>query len=362
MFPLVDAPAHLPLIEADQFDAMHRIDYAAHPAYAELVRGSSRVVRFAALRRFLPSLLLIKIKRLIRYEMIPLHVRRGAGLAGRLRLLMAALANVFTGSQRPEPGAQQSPLEVRLRRQGVVVVQISSQDLDTLKQLSKEWFDRLHAHRTAAANGPRSFEASRSYVRWDEDGALYEGIETLLERSGVLPAARAYLGPHARLVDVNPQINDPSDDFWKRIFPDRDETLPRSAYLHRDASGGDLKAIIYLTEVGSEQGPFGYVLGSHRLSLSRAEDHVCEANDSNGLAGTEPGTRQLFAGLPPSLRLKGAFGNDLQDNDPASQSLLRSLWSITAPAASIVLFDTKGVHRGGMVANGERRVITCVLG
>lgn len=361
-YPLVGAPAQLPLMDPGLFEAVHRIDYASHPAYAASVQAGNAASRLAALQRFASSFLLIKVKRLIRYEMIPLHVRRSTSLGGRLRLLQTALKNSFTASQRPAAGPSALPVEAELRRQGVAVVRSTPEDLATMQQLSQGWFDRLVARRRATANGQRSFEASRSYARRDEDAELFAGIEALLERTGVLPTARAYLGAHAQLVDVNPQINDPSDDFWRRIFPDRSDPLPNTAYLHRDASGGDLKAIIYLSDVGPEQGPFGYVLGSHRLSLSRTEDHICEANDSNGMAGTEIGARQLFASLPAGLRLKGAFGNDLLDQAPASKALLQSLWSITASAGSIVLFDTKGVHRGGMVANGERRVITCVLG
>jgi hypothetical protein len=50
------------------------------------------------------------------------------------------------------------------------------------------------------------------------------------------------------------------------------------------------------------------------------------------------------------------------DSDSLSRDIRDALWTITAPKGSIVMFDTKGVHRGGMVVEGQRRVITCVLG
>jgi hypothetical protein len=195
-----------------------------------------------------------------------------------------------------------------------------------------------------------------------EADALFRAIEAAFVESGVMEIASQYLGRPVRIVDVTPQINDASDSFWRDIFPDvAHEGIPRTAYCHRDASGGDLKAIIYCTDVGPKGGPFTYAAGSHRFKLSRIEDFVCEVNDSNGLAATDRASRSRFMGLPRALRQKGAFGNDLLDASPASQRLAASLWNITGPKGSVVLFDTKGVHRGGMVTEGERAVITCVI-
>ncbi len=170
------------------------------------------------------------------------------------------------------------------------------------------------------------------------------------------------MGREVSLVDVNPQLNDDSDDFWKKLFSDMDIEHPPTAYFHRDASGGDLKVIFYLSDVGLENGPFNFVLGSHSMRLSRLDDYICEANDSNGFAGTSLAARLQFAALPRSLRQKGTFGNDLRKVDELQQQLLDATWQVQAPKGSMVMFDTKGVHRGGLVEQGERRVITCILG
>jgi ectoine hydroxylase-related dioxygenase (phytanoyl-CoA dioxygenase family) len=193
---------------------------------------------------------------------------------------------------------------------------------------------------------------------------LFDAAQALLEEAGVIAAASEYLGRRARVIDVNPQINDRTDSFWRDIFPDQldGKKLPKTAYFHRDASGGDLKAIIYMVPVTERNGPFGYVVGSHRLDMSALDNFICEANDHNGLSDTAPDARRRFASLPKRFRQKGAFGNDLPDDCAASRELLRAAWAVTGPKGSIVLFDTKGTHRGGMVEAGERHVITCVIG
>jgi hypothetical protein len=355
-------------VETLDWSAFQRSDFArydTHPRYAAFVTSATFVDRMRALLRFVPSFLVIKIKRAIQYELIPTDVRTRAGVAGRLRLLWAACTNMFR-SRTPRnfdpdlPGA--GPLHHMLARQGCAVATVPGDALERIRTHSAPNFDGLARRRAAEAAAPRGFEASRSYATRAQSAALFDAIESAFRATGVLAAASSYLGRPVHLVDVNPQINDASDNFWQRIFPDASDPLPATAYFHRDASGGDIKAIIYMSDVGPQNGPFSYAVGSHRVALGRTDDHICEANDSNGMASTDPEQRRDFAALPRRLRQKGAFGNDLTEHDAAGAALLRSVWPITAPAGSIVVFDTKGIHRGGMVLQGERRVITCVIG
>lgn len=123
-----------------------------------------------------------------------------------------------------------------------------------------------------------------------------------------------------------------------------------------------MKVIFYMSDVSVENGPFNYSVGSHKIEMSRFNDYICEANDSNGLAGTHKDARKVFMALPRKFRQKGTFGNDLSDTSKISQKILNSNFEVTASAGTFVVFDTKGIHRGGCVTNGERRVITCVVG
>lgn len=329
-----------------------RVDYDRHPAYTPF-----RAKNAASVRRFAATSVKLLAKRLINYESIPLDVREGS----KARFAAAALGNLVRGGSFLSivTRAYKGPMADT----GVAVVTLPPADVAALDRVSASSFERLAARRAAPVEGTRAFDDSRSTVGRAEGAALFAEIERVFASSGLMAIAEAYLGRKPKLVDVNPQINDKTDSFWKNIFPDVVlRRLPKTAYCHRDASGGDLKAIIYMTDVGPENGPFAYAVGSNRVKMSRIDDFICEANDMNGVAGTDPAARESFAGLPPKLRQKGAFGNDLLDEMPASQTIMDALWSIEGPAGSIVLFDTKGIHRGGMVTEGERRVITCVIG
>lgn len=340
------------------------IDYSTHPAYGALVTSPRLGHRLSGLSTFLGSMAVLLVKRLIRYEMIPNDIRSDPSFGGRAALAGFALKNIVDRPKsRGERLGRLDERSGRMGRDGIHVVTVPTASIQALEAASASQFSRLAELRQRHKGDKRAFHDSRTSATRQNEQALFDTIEKVLHDAGVMAVASAYMQREGRVIDVNPQINDVSDSFWKDIFPDAPPSkLPATAYCHRDASGGDLKAIIYLTDVEPHTGPFSYVVGSHKMQISRVDDLICEANDSNGLAGTDAATRARFAALPAKFRQKGSFGNDLVETSAFAQDITRGLWSITAPKGSIVLFDTKGIHRGGMVESGERRVITCVIG
>lgn len=354
-------PAVVPLPELAWNPGL--IQYVSHPAYRDFVRRPTLRARIGALTTFLPSMTVLLLKRLVRYEMIPNDIRSDRSIGGRLALAKQALKNATSHPPARARRIHAAAGAGRLGRDGVHVVTMPPSDFALLSEASRAQFDALKLRREQRKEGKREFEESRARTTRKEQESLFAAIEHVLQDAGLMSIASAYMHREARLIDVNPQINDVTDTFWKDIFPDTPPSeLPKAAYCHRDASGGDLKAIIYMSDVDDASGPFSYVVGSHRMKIGRFDDLICEANDSNGLAGTTVEARARFAALPARLRQKGSFGNDLLETEPFARDITRGLWAITAPKGSIVLFDTKGIHRGGMVERGERRVITCVIG
>jgi hypothetical protein len=362
-FALIDPPGTVTRVDPATRWHDIRVDYERHPAYADLTRvGLGQ--RVSATAEFLTRAMLLLAKRAVRYEMIPLDHRKPKTPAQAARFAATALRNMFVPGSRPKATAPEArSIADRLERDGCVVVAIDDPRFQPIDAAARPHFDDLAARRHRSHNGKRAFDDSRMTLDQKASPALYAAIEGVLKQSGVFDAASEHLGRQARLVDINPQINDVTDTFWRDIFPDRGPSkLPDTAYYHRDASGGDLKAIIYFSEVGPENGPFNYALGTNALKVSAIDNFVTEANDHNGFSGTDLSARAKFAALPKLFRQKGSYGNDLDDGDPFSRKMVESTWSVVAPKGSIVLFDTKGTHRGGMVEQGERRVVTCVIG
>jgi hypothetical protein len=360
-YELLPVPEGLTPVDSSLHWKSVLVDYARHPAYADLVAGASWVDRLSATLSFSARFLLLLIKRAIRYEMIPSEYRSAKNWKERAGFVATGLKNILR-LRGYTVGWAASPCVSQLATGGCAVLTMPADRIAELDTLSRVHFDALAARRGRDVN-QRAFDESRTTADRRTSPELFDLIERIFIESGLFEAASAHLGREARLIDINPQINDPSDSFWRDIFDDRGGgALPKTAYCHRDASGGDLKAIFYMSDVGAKGGPFTYAIGSNRMAISKVDDLLSEANDHNGLSATDLATRRRFSALPARLRQKGSFGNDLLDDSAASAAINGALWRIEAPKGSIVLFDTKGIHRGGMVEAGERRVITCVLG
>jgi ectoine hydroxylase-related dioxygenase (phytanoyl-CoA dioxygenase family) len=222
-------------------------------------------------------------------------------------------------------------------------------------------FDDLRRARGQRESGGREFDESRTCTSRSLHADLYEAVENALDASGLLAGVSEYLGRRAAIVDVNPQINDATDDFWRRTFPDLPPSERPLSYFHSDVSGAGLKAIIYLSDVEPENGPFCFAVGSHRVKTPMLIRWVEETNDQSGASSTTLEGRSSFAALPMILQRKCAFGNDVMPHTEIADRVLAAEWRITAARGHVVLFDPKGLHRGGMVTRGERRVLTCVF-
>lgn len=361
-YELIGAPQRVVPLDSGFRWSSKIVDYAAHPAYADLVAQAGLVQKLTATLRYAAKFALLLTKRVIRYEMIPYENRKANSFADRIGFVTTGFRNAMGLGNIKADTAEAPAALTHLNDQGIAVVAMPPTQFETLETLAKPHFDALAARRGQRVNR-REFDESRATADRRQSPELFTFIEKVLAESGLSATADAYMGRKAHLIDLNPQINDPSDSFWRDIFEDKPEIgLPRTAYCHRDASGGDLKAIIYMTDVGPETGPFTYAVGSNQMVISRRDDLLCEANDHNGLSSTSLEARREFAALPAMLRQKGSFGNDLNDDAPQSRQIATALWEVEGRKGSIVLFDTKGIHRGGMVDTGERRVITCVLG
>jgi hypothetical protein len=338
------------------------VDYRQHPAYRALGVSADLKARAASLLTFTKYFGVILCKRLISYELILGDLRKPRSFGGVLRLLAAATVNMLrTLVPRSPSRGVPSPVHAALDTEGVCVVQIAPQHLSVISAAAQPLFDQLRRVRGNKDEGGRDFDESRSSARRAANADLFAAVEIMLQTSGILAGVSGYIGRRAALVDVNPQINDPSDDFWRRIFPDLPDAERPAAYFHRDASG-DIKAILYLSDVGPENGAFSFAVGTHRVRQGKLVDRIEETNDQSAGSRTGPLNRASFAALPRVLQRKCAVGNDLLPGTEIMQRLLGAEWSITAARGHIVLFDTKGFHRGGMVRQGERVVLTCVMG
>lgn len=111
-----------------------------------------------------------------------------------------------------------------------------------------------------------------------------------------------------------------------------------------------VQVMIYLVPVHVSNGPFAYVLGSHHL-VREITQHIVRVGGAN----TDVHLLEQIQRCARSHPLKGVA--------VAVDGLLQSVaegeapHAVTGPAGTAVLFDTAGVHRGGIVRRGQRLIV-----
>lgn len=363
VLPIPECIAPLTILPGDGPTSWIR--YERHPAYAHFIGSTSFSRRLFCLAKYSRFFMFVLAKRFFSYELIPTDLRRPRSVLAAWQLVREIIARwgqIIGGGTAPSvSGKTETAILENLRSLGCSALSTEDSDIDAISRSSEFLFSQLRNTRGSRDKG-RAFMESRTRALRQSSSDLFDAINKCFTRCGVLQAISAYLGRSARLIDISPQINDLSDDFWRHVFPERGGAIPQTAYLHKDASGGDVKVMIYLSDVGPKNGPFSFVLNSHSMNGSRLYDWIAEANDYAGFSGTDLVSRRRFASLPGFLRIKCAFGNDIENSIPASGRLLASEWKITGRPGTVIIFDSKGFHRGGMVEEGERMVINCIVG
>lgn len=207
---------------------------------------------------------------------------------------------------------------------------------------------------------PRSTE-NELFIHEDRAPAVFAILRAAFRRLGMLEAASRYQGRTLDVRYLKLQINRASDNWWRNQFADLGLADPPTISMHVDHLW-TTKAILYLSEVGERNGPFCYCLGSNHLRIGWLEGAARRANNRVDLSSCAPDRRRLFHALPRPLRCKAKFGNDLESDHPELARLLASERRFTSADGDLILFDDRGIHRGGLIEEGERCMLQIRLG
>ena len=207
---------------------------------------------------------------------------------------------------------------------------------------------------------PRSTE-NELFIHEDHAPAAFEALRAAMRGQGALDAASRYQGRSLDVTYLKLLINHAEDDWWRAPFADIGLGDPPAISMHVDHLW-TTKAILYLSEVGADNGPFCYCLGSNHVQIGWLEGAARRANDRIDLSSCAPESRRLFHALPRRLRRKAKFGNDIESDHPQLGRLLASERRFTSADGDLILFDDRGIHRGGMVQAGERCMLQIRLG
>lgn len=255
--------------------------------------------------------------------------------------------------------ASESKISRKLERDGLFVHRLPKIDRATILEVTQPYFGQLAVRRDSIPRGSRSYGDNQLDLRPEDANELFGILEDKLSACGILPAIRRHLGCRAKLRTVTAQINDEWDTYWRAHFQERGLDPPPTAFFHVDNTYGVMKVIFYVSTVFADNGPFSYVLGTHSIRVGRLESLVLRATDI--WLDTFPQERHLFIALPRFMRRKAKFGDDILVNNEWGRWLLKREAMVTSSEGDILAFDVKGIHRGGMVIKGERRILQIMI-
>ena len=175
-------------------------------------------------------------------------------------------------------------------------------------------------HRGAVVKGvyPRGEPGAVRYDFATADLLANEDVQKLLADLSLLAVAQDYLGARPRA--------DVLSMWWHTAFSDVPDSEAAQLF-HFDMDRPKwLKVFIYLTDVGSHNGPHSFVAGSHRSG-----------------------------GIPDNLLSKGYAR--LSDAEVAQAFAPCDVLQLTAPRGSIIIEDTRGLHKGRHVESGDRLML-----
>jgi hypothetical protein len=336
-------------------------DYDRHPAYGRLFGRPRLADRVAALARLLPHL----------------------GAYAAYDLLSRA---------RPRRAQRQAisgaPVLDALSRDGATALRLATAGKQAIEQAIAPFITRLRGKLNDPAAGcaspalsasaaaasrhnsalsalhkqlnPRSTE-NELFIHENDAPALFRALRDALRAQGALDAATRYQGRPLDVTYLKLLINHADDRWWRTPFADVGLVDPPAISMHVDHLW-TTKAILYLSPVGADNGPFCYCLGSNHVRIGWFEGAARRANDRIDLSSCTPGSRRLFHALPKRFRRKAKFGNDLERDHPELPRLLASERRFTSADGDLILFDDRGIHRGGMVEAGERCMLQIRLG
>jgi hypothetical protein len=218
-------------------------------------------------------------------------------------------------------------------------------------------------------------------IRVAESIRRYGDIGVLLDKyfrdNGILDGLSAFFGSNVIFDGFALEYSHSGQNWWQNCYADFGLPTSRTAYMHYDHGCRNPKAIVALSDVSEDNGPTGYVVGSHKSKRSnfvhfliksvdyRFNEDVVKADGDRTYYRPrfqKEEHRKEFLMLPRAFQACSHFGEDIQDDLPLARELLASEIKLTKEAGDCITFDGDyGIHRGALCRSGERLVFQVIF-
>ena len=216
-----------------------------------------------------------------------------------------------------------------------------------------------------------SNDGARCYVVPPSKGEHWQIMKSFLREQRVEEAISAYAGYPLELEGYAFTYSHVGESWYRKCYLDISLPAPRTVQMHYDEDNLSAKSMFYLNDVSEQNGAFSYLAAGRAEIASRSQlayfkylDYA--NNDFAAMKGAPPTSynrpvfitpwlRSEFARLPAELQGSGGPGDDILDGTPLSDFLIANERRLTGPAGYLALFaGGETLHRGGVIESGER--------
>jgi len=195
---------------------------------------------------------------------------------------------------------------------------------------------------------------------------IVEELNVIFSQSGLLTSVHAGLGAAVSVSGFSLEISVPKAEWWTSRSPHGQSQPARTAYFHRDETCFVPKALLYLSDVNEDSGPFSICPSSFKQERSPMISAVSRVwQYPYHLASHELNTVQIGEfkqGLPLELRGNSHYGFDVPDDTDTSEAILVDERKFLGNSGTCIVFDGYNLlHRGGLCDETPRVALQIML-
>lgn len=198
-------------------------------------------------------------------------------------------------------------------------------------------------------------------------------------RNGVNEAVSAYMGKRMIVVALAFELSVPQAKWWENSFSDLSRP-PDTLYAHLDGSIDYPKAIVYLTDVGEDNGPtscypqlfqnlslnpFQQIIGRVIGTVGSRKESILYGyyNKSYHQSVGSKEFRKHFMRLPEKIRFNSHLGWDIFPGSRIEKTMIDAEVKMLGSSGKYIIFDgARLFHRGGLMKSGERIALQVIFG
>lgn len=256
---------------------------------------------------------------------------------------------------------EDTPLLEQFKNDGCVSISLSNSERSKLERLGQKYLIKCRER----VEGRTDF---RGGIALHYHHEISKVIRDIVKTNNIEQLISNYKNTTMKLCYIALDYSNQGQTWFKDCYSDIGLDLPKTNYFHFDNDIEVSKALVNLTDVCIDNGPFTFVRGSNNWNFSMTLMCIYSSIDrginaklfkenrkSNYYRPLFKEFREELVKLPKIMQGSTHFGDDILDETPLSDLLLDNSIVFTGAPGQFIVFDGyRGIHKGSTCTKGER--------